>query len=197
MEPAVSNASPSASLGIGPRLATLSNYPIWQPKMSLYIQSLRQNGLSDVICRKKLLDSLPDAESFHLIGRIQDILFALETSYRNCFFQSPSCDRSWTFEDICQYSCCEHCALIKTSVASLAHYTLPNKVSIRKRCNAFRIGGVEYPLLMVSIIQPAIDKTAQRRTFDIILRGGKSKFTEANSVRLCAKLYTRQQMVDI
>lgn len=168
--------TPTSGLEIGPRLKTISDYPLWEPKMSLYIKSLRKARLSDAACRKSVLNSIPDSKPFKHLGTASDILRALRTSYQNCFFHGfrpNAAGRYWGFGDICQYSCCEHCKSVKASVASLADNTLRPVISMSEKKDVLLLGRGTSPLLRVSVTVRKKDKTSQLRTFDMIARCGE------------------------
>lgn len=161
---------------IEPRLARLSDYPLWQPQMSLYIKLSKKNRLSESSCRKKLLNSIPDAKPFAHLKKTSDILSALHTSYWNCFFlgfRHNVASRSWSLKDICQYLCCEHCKSVKASVVSLVDRKVPFEMLIREKKDVLLLGRGTNPLLRVSITIQKKDKRNHLRTFDMIPRCGK------------------------
>jgi hypothetical protein len=159
-----------------PRLTTLSGYPLWRPEMLLHIKLLKKNRLSEGRCRKRLLNSIPDAKPFAHLKTASDILSALDTSYWNCFFlgfRPDMASRVWHIEDICQYLCCEHCKSVKASVVSLVDRKVPFEMVIREKKDVLLLGRATSPLLRVSITLKKKGKRNHLRTFDMIPRFGK------------------------
>jgi hypothetical protein len=144
--------------------------------MSLYIKLMKKARRSDSVCRKTLLSSIPDSKPFEHLGTTSHILSALHTSYQNCLFHgfrpNAAC-RYWSFRDICQYSCCEHCKSLKASVASLTDNTLRPVISMTEKNDVLLLGRGTNPLLRASVTVHKKDKTTQLRTFDMIARCGK------------------------